>query len=147
MVLRVPSEPEHVERGVERSRDLGRHVALLGLWWLSLIAIVTGSLLPSNSLAMSDFDLLMMDLHIPDKWQHFGAYVWLAWLATVSFRGRRRVLAVISGLLLLGLAIEWLQTQIPGRTFEWRDLLANATGLVTGGISGLVMHRARFRPD
>lgn len=63
---------------------------------------------------------------LPDKLVHFTTYLFLGfWF--VSLAVRRRVIAV-TGVILLGGALELLQGLTPQRQPEWLDLLANTSG-------------------
>jgi VanZ family protein len=67
-----------------------------------------------------------------DKVGHFLAYVLMAVLALISFgRGRGQVTAVILTFV-LGLALEWGQGFVPGRTSSLTDGLTNFIGLGVG---------------
>lgn len=71
-------------------------------------------------------------IDIWDKLQHLAAYVVLASLAVAAFRGagvrRWMVLFLCSWGGLLKLA----QVYVPGRSSDWLDVVANATGVVVG---------------
>ncbi len=68
-----------------------------------------------------------------DKGNHALAFGVLAVVADVAFSAwlqRRR--RVVAGLLAYGAFIELVQTQIPERTGEWPDLLADGVGIALG---------------
>ena len=68
-----------------------------------------------------------------DKSNHALAFGTLAAVAEMAFwPSRRRALKVSLGLLAFGAFIEVVQTQIPGRSGEWPDLVADATGIAAG---------------
>lgn len=77
-----------------------------------------------------------------DKLNHLSAFTALMLLAGQAWpRHRRR-----AGLALLahGGLIEILQTQVPGRSAEWGDLLADGVGIVLGlGLLGILAHLDR----
>lgn len=68
-----------------------------------------------------------------DKANHALAFAVLAVVAELAcwFKARRRALTA-AGLLAFGAFIELVQTQIPQRSGEWPDLLADATGIALG---------------
>lgn len=97
-----------------------RHGLRLGLA-LALAAVGTLALIPSPPRAL--------DLGW-DKSNHTAAFAVLALLAIGAFwRAPRRDAACGLGLLAYGGLIELLQTQVPGRTGEWLDLLADGVGI------------------
>lgn len=68
-----------------------------------------------------------------DKLNHvlaFGALSFSGWFAWGA--PRRRMLGVVLGALMFGIFIEVVQTQIPGRSGEWPDLLADSVGIAIG---------------
>jgi VanZ family protein len=68
-----------------------------------------------------------------DKLNHLLAFASLGFTAALgSARGERRVAMVFVGLLVFGGFIEIVQTQIPGRSGEWADLLADSFGITIG---------------
>lgn len=82
-----------------------------------------------------------------DKANHALAFTVLAIVAELAFWPRRRRAAVNAlGLLAFGAFIELVQSQIPERTGEWPDLLADGTGVTIGLALVAVMHRLYIRP-
>lgn len=73
-----------------------------------------------------------------DKWSHLLAYVVLAFLVDAGWPERRFDLPKWGSLLLYGLAIEAVQSQLEYRFFSIGDLLANAAGVA---LYGLVIRR------
>jgi VanZ family protein len=68
-----------------------------------------------------------------DKLNHvlaFAAMTTCAWFAWGTARHRR--LGVLLAALAFGVCIELVQTQIPGRSGEWPDLLADMIGITLG---------------
>jgi VanZ family protein len=63
-----------------------------------------------------------------DKLNHALAFAALAFCASRGF-APQRLLAVPASLLAFGGFIEIVQSQIPGRSAEWADLLADAVGI------------------
>jgi VanZ family protein len=99
------------------------------LWWTlggALLLLITAlSLLPLGG----------PDIGLPsgDKLNHAVAYIvlvlYFGQLVGPDWRAR---VAVVAGLTVYGIAIEWLQAQLPARTAELADLAANAAGIVIG---------------
>ena len=68
-----------------------------------------------------------------DKLNHAAAFLTMAFSGHFAFRERpRATFWVVFSLLALGIAIELLQTYIPGRQGEVEDLFADAVGLFMG---------------
>jgi VanZ family protein len=68
-----------------------------------------------------------------DKVLHCGAFAALACTACLATpRTRRALVAVVAALLLYGVAIEALQSLIPGREASGLDLLADGLGIAAG---------------
>lgn len=82
-----------------------------------------------------------------DKSNHLLAFALLALLAELAFwPQRRRRSLVLLGLLGFGALIEAVQTQIPGRSGEWPDLLADGLGILAGmALLALVLKMLRSR--
>ena len=106
-------------------------------WFLALLAVVVGELLPGNSLPMRQ----LARLHIGDKVQHFTAYAVLGFYPAVYERVKVLIPAAF-GLILLGVLLEFGQLFSPGRSFEVGDMAANALGVVAGIALGLLLRRA-----
>jgi VanZ family protein len=80
-----------------------------------------------------------------DKLNHVLAF------AAVSFSGwfawgtaHRRPAGVLLGALAFGVFIEVVQTQIPGRSGEWPDLLADSIGIAAGIAAAAAISRSRL---
>ncbi len=101
------------------------------LWFLAVLIVIIGSLLPGGSAPLHALSLL----HVSDKVQHFLAYAALAclpaWMAS-----RPPALRLGCGLLALGILLELLQSLIPGRTCDFWDGLSDAGGILTGLLLG-----------
>lgn len=99
----------------------------LAMAWVLVAAIVLLSLLPPAQLRQ---------ISVPnwnDKLGHFIAYFALsAWYAQLYGSGRAMARQLVF-CLLLGLAMEGLQSLTVSRTADWRDMVANAAGVFAGG--------------
>jgi VanZ family protein len=120
-------------------------------WWLAnsffvaiaiSFVIVVLSLIPTTA-------LLSIDVKISDKFLHSIAYVGLMWVWLIAFRGKERIKTGIILLVLLtffGIILELLQGEMTTyRTPDWRDVLANFTGLLVGFFTFKVMFRLVFK--
>src|SRR5260370_30284733 len=79
-------------------------------------------------------------LAINDKVQHLLAYALLAFLPAIHER-RRTVALLIVLAPTLGVFLEYGQLYSPGRSFDVRDMLANAAGVGIGAAIGLALRR------
>lgn len=100
----------------------------LGLGWALVALVVILSLLPGKTL--HDFDFL-----VSDKVQHALAYATvMVWFAGIYQRSSYRW--IVPGLVVMGVAIEFLQQKYFHRHFEVRDMLANTAGVLAGLVIG-----------
>ncbi len=75
-----------------------------------------------------------------DKAVHFSAYAFLMlWFGQI-YHERPVALFIASGLVMLGILLEFLQGQSGYRTFEYTDITANTIGVA----SGFCIARTRF---
>lgn len=86
---------------------------------------------------------LYIDVEYGDKWIHLLTYALLmGWFVQLYSRGPLILLHALL-LMLLGVMLEFLQTQT-GRHFEVADMLANTLGVTLGGITALTPLRDRL---
>jgi len=96
----------------------------LGLGWGLVALVVILSLVPGRT--FHDMDFL-----VSDKIQHAFAYATvMVWFAGIYQRSSYRW--IVPGLVMMGIAIEFLQQRYFHRQFELRDMLANTAGVVVG---------------
>jgi VanZ family protein len=114
--------------------------ALRALWLLWLLAVIAGSLLPSNSPAIEALDWI----HIGDKAEHAAIYALLIFLPALHER-RGVILASAWGGVALGVALEFAQLLVPGRNFEIGDMIADAAGICLGMAGGAIARNALSR--
>lgn len=101
---------------------------LLVLWLFTLAAVVTGSLLPGAVAAR----IPLAAAHLTDKDAHFIEYAALAFLSVLVFvRGLAGLVCAVAAVP-LGVALEFAQRLVPGRSFETGDMIANALGVCAG---------------
>lgn len=97
----------------------------VALWCLGIAAVVWFSLVPPDDLPP-----------VPegsDKIEHFLAYALLAAGAVQLFARRASLLSACVALVLLGIAMEYLQGRTGlGRSMDPMDALANTLGVLTG---------------
>lgn len=106
------------------------------LWYwlgaLMLAVVVYLSLMPSPP---------QLDISAGDKLQHLAAYSALGyWFGMLALQNWRRLCLVAGGLIVLGIALEFIQGMTGYRTFDVGDMLANAIGVV----AGLTLARTRL---
>jgi VanZ family protein len=77
-----------------------------------------------------------------DKFDHVLAFGTLGLIAALAGAPRRgRLATAAGGLLLYGGMIELAQTQLPPRSGEWLDLLADAAGIALGLATATLLRR------
>ncbi|MGE5647004.1 MAG: VanZ family protein [Acidobacteriota bacterium] len=106
------------------------------LWLVAIAVVAAGELLPGNSRPMEWIGAS----HISDKLLHFSAYTGLAFIPVLGFRLRAGLVAAAS-MILLGIALEYGQTLVPGRSFDSADMAANAAGVFLGASIGLLIRK------
>ena len=111
-----------------------RRRTLLGLWLISMVAVVVGSLVPE--LAPPEGRIAFLPI---DKLIHVGAYAGLAFLPQVALARFRPATVAALSMILLGGAIEIAQSFTPGREGSFDDAIANALGVLAGIALGLRM--------
>ncbi len=105
-------------------------------WILWTVCVVVGELLPHDSVPMKLIDLLP----VSDKVVHFVAYAGIALCPALALGARDGALFGAAAVA-MGVALEYIQRMV-GRDFEVGDMLANAAGVLTGLLLGLIL-RAR----
>lgn len=76
---------------------------------------------------------------VPSPWDkilHGSIFSLLAYCIGLAsgLHGCSRLIAAVLGALLIGALDEWHQVYLPGRTPEWSDLAADATGSLIGAL-------------
>ena len=112
-------------------RRLGRSLkpfhypwAWMALWVLAIAIVVAGELLPGKDLP---------SLSMSDKSEHFIAYALLSASAVQLFARRLSWAFVCLLLVLMGIALEFLQGSMGlGRSMDRYDALANTIGVLIG---------------
>jgi len=105
------------------------HAELILLFSIGLTTVTAGCLTPKNWLPTLPNDKLL----------HFLAFGVLTLLAGRIADTQIELVAWLAGLLLIGGLIEALQSLVPGRNFCWRDIAANAAGIVTAATCSRVV--------
>ena len=106
-----------------------------GLFFVLLVGVIVGSLLPTSQLP--DVDLVHND-----KLLHFSAYFVLMAYAVQLRDASSDWSRAAFGLLLLGIVIEYLQHKSGLRRADIRDVYANAGGIVVGALTALTPARS-----
>lgn len=92
------------------------------LGWLLVAGVIVGSLLPR---------VWMPDIASSDKVMHATSYlVLMVWFSGLYRRDRHFAIAVL--LFVLGFLLDFSQSASPYRVFDWRDVAANAGGILLG---------------
>ncbi len=103
------------------------------LWFLAILCVVVGSLLPGSSGPIQ----ALGELPVSDKVIHFSSYVVLAFLPMVIYPDRRKALLAALSMIALGILLEGGQWITPDRDVEFGDVVANTLGVLTGILAGL----------
>ena len=118
-------------------REQHIHAVLMILWAVLICCVVVGSLLP----AASPVIVAVGRVHISLKVLHFCAYTSLALIALVAVRRRSAAVLAALAMILLGVALEFGQKLVPGRSCEIRDMFINGAGVLTGIAIGFLSRR------
>ena len=105
---------------------------LRGTWAVAILAVIIGSLLPSDTLPIQ----LLNTLGINDKVLHLVAYALIAFLPAVHERTGFTLFAGLA-FVTLGTALEYGQLYSPGRAFEGADIAADTLGVSFGILVGM----------
>lgn len=97
---------------------------LLSLFWVVKLSLKSGVELPG-------------EFWNADKLYHGLGYAWLAFLPFFGFNKDKNIKITAVLLLVLGFALEYGQSFIPGRCFSLGDSLANSFGIIVGSLLGI----------
>jgi VanZ family protein len=100
---------------------------LIRAWFAMQALVIFGTLLPGQSSPM----LLLLNAPVTDKAFHSAAYAALSFLPAMGVRINTLVLCVAISES-IGIALEFGQAFVPGRSFDVEDILANSVGIVVG---------------
>lgn len=100
---------------------LGTHRLAHALWLAALVVVVAASLAPAAVAAR----IPLATAHLTDKDAHFVGYVLLAFFPVLACRRAAIGVLLAAAAVPLGVALEFAQRLIPGRSFEVGDMLAD----------------------
>jgi len=109
---------------------------VLSLWVLLIFAVVLVSVLPGSVAPRQP---------VGGGVEHCLAYFPLALIPAAAWLRARNGITAASLMILLGVILELVQTQIPDRSFDWRDIAANTLGVMAGAALGLPLRNAVAR--
>lgn len=95
------------------------------LYWMAIVVIVVVSVVAISGPQVFSFE---------DKLFHFAAYAILAVLGCFGYPTQKAMLGNLLFLILLGVALEVVQSFLPNRSAEVADFIANTLGVVGGGL-------------
>jgi VanZ family protein len=95
-------------------------------FFIGFMAVIALSLLPQE---------ILPETGTWDKFNHALAYGVLALSGGLGFKGRRSLLMVGIGLIVLGAGLELAQSVIPDRDGSITDTLANFVGVAMGSVA------------
>jgi hypothetical protein len=110
---------------------------ILTLWVVLICCVIVGSLLPAKSAVI----VATGRLHISLKVLHYCLYTLLALMALGAMRRRSAAVLAALAMILLGVALEFGQKAVPGRSCEIRDMCINGGGVLTGIAIGIASRR------
>ena len=103
---------------------------LMVLWCFLIAAVTVLSLLPASVVPRPPGGGTL---------EHLSAYLALTLLPVVAIRRVYRVLVAVTSMACLGVLLEILQIAIPGRAFEWMDIVMNTVGVTAGVLAGILL--------
>lgn len=110
--------------------------ALLVSILIAVLSLLNPAQMPTNGIGVSD------------KFLHVSAYVFLMWSWLLVFRNNPTAglkLSLLLALTVFGVLLEYLQGSLTDyRTADWKDVVANTFGLITGLISFRFVYRIVF---
>jgi len=101
---------------------INRHILATQFWGLIAIYTILGLMENPGQVVDTSHDLSL----------HFAGYVLLFMSARLAYRNKPQHGWLWLLLFCYSLGIETGQYFIPARTFDWKDLVANGTGLLLG---------------
>jgi VanZ family protein len=97
------------------------------VWFLTILAVIVGSVLPSESDAIQTLERVPLS----DKVEHVGMYALVVFLPAVHER-RQVAMASALGAVALGVGLEFIQLLTGWRDFEIGDMIADTIGVCIG---------------
>ena len=94
-------------------------------FFVGLFAIILLSVIPVTAIPK-------LGLPLPEILSHMAAYAALALAGGIACRSARSLFMLASGLLLLGVGLEFVQALLPSRDASGYELLANVAGVALG---------------
>ncbi len=101
---------------------------------MAIIMIIVGSLVPQ---------LAPPEKHHIDKLVHFTTYLIFSFLPTIFFKKTSVIFLSLIILASTSIAIEIMQTHIPGRSGSFGDAAANISGIIIGTLIGFLLIRRK----
>jgi len=101
---------------------------LRALWFFLIAAVTLCSLLPASVVPRPPGGGTL---------EHLSAYLALALIPAVAMRRLYSVFVAVISVACLGVLLEILQIAIPGRAFEWADIVMNTVGVTAGVLAGV----------
>jgi VanZ family protein len=112
----------------------------LSIWFVLLASVAAGELLISGS---DPLERLSGGI-VSDKTLHFGAYMLLALVPGLGLQFSSALACVVVSEI-VGVALEFAQRMVPGRTCDLYDVLANTAGLLVGTTIVIVLRSRSLR--
>lgn len=109
-----------------------RRLVGIVLWLGMLLLVSAGELLPGQSEPVA----WLSRSHLNDKLVHLTAYAAVAWIAAAAMDTRVMLVSVAVSES-AGIALEFAQHYVPGRSTDIYDVIANTVGVLVGVVAGL----------
>jgi hypothetical protein len=94
----------------------------LSLGWLLVLSVIVGSLVPGQ---------MLRTITVSDKIMHAGSYfVLMSWFAGLYHRSKHPIVAAV--LIALGIVLDMAQGVTVTRSFDLKDIGADAAGVLAG---------------
>ena len=108
----------------------------VAIGWTLVAAVIVLSVIPSPP---------SVDIDQSDKLEHLLAYGSLMFWFSQLYPTTRMRLAYAAGFIAMGITLEFVQRQLPYRSFEVLDMVANSIGVLLGWAAALII--PRFLPQ
>ncbi len=104
-------------------------------WAVGTVAILVLSILPLDQLPLAS--------PLSDKIEHLVAYGLVALMGFLAASTVQRRVLLGLFMVVMGITLEFIQAEVPGRFFEVLDMVANGLGVLIAGVVAGVYYRIK----
>lgn len=140
MTLRAGDSNTHRRALSKYTSDYPRSAVALSIWLVLLASVAAGELLMSGSHPLEQLSGGI----VSDKTLHFGAYMLLALVPGLGLPFSSALVCIVFSEI-VGIALEFTQRMVPGRTCDLYDIVANTAGVLTGTTIVIVLRSGSLR--